>query len=213
MYPINRLGDWSFIHKVGRLVLQPCLNVLYILTIKRNAKNGIALVNNLRGHSCFILEKNMTCFFMWIICYQALRNNTIWKCRLLYIPVLRFIRPRRVELVVLVSNGPWCEKTCIWWFANNKGTDQPAHPPSLFSAFVIHILESIISKLAILKQSFDLLASACSLEDWFEACFVGNPEGRGPNDDVYQCYLQIFYATKWVCFETFKVLYHKGHCN
>ena len=36
----------------------------------------------------------------------------------------------------------------VGWFANNKGTDQSAHPRSLISAFVIHFLESIISKLA-----------------------------------------------------------------
>ena len=33
-------------------------------------------------------------------------------------------------------------------FANNKGTDQPAHPRSLISAFVIPLLETIISWLA-----------------------------------------------------------------
>ena len=33
-------------------------------------------------------------------------------------------------------------------FANNKGTDQPAHPPSLISAFIICFFERIISKLA-----------------------------------------------------------------
>ena len=33
-------------------------------------------------------------------------------------------------------------------FANNKGADQPGHPRSLISAFVIRVLESIISKLA-----------------------------------------------------------------
>ena len=33
-------------------------------------------------------------------------------------------------------------------FANNKGADQPAHPRSLLSTFVIGILKSIISKLA-----------------------------------------------------------------
>ena len=32
-------------------------------------------------------------------------------------------------------------------FANNTGTDQPAHPRSLISAFVIHYLESSICKL------------------------------------------------------------------
>ena len=33
-------------------------------------------------------------------------------------------------------------------FANNKGADQPVHPLSLISTFVIRLLESIISKLA-----------------------------------------------------------------
>ena len=34
-------------------------------------------------------------------------------------------------------------KTSLQRFANNTGTDQPAHLPSLISAFVIHFLESI----------------------------------------------------------------------
>ena len=53
-------------------------------------------------------------------------------------------------------NGPQCEKTRLWRFANNTGADQPAHPRSLISAFVIPILESIISKLA------NILDSLCS---------------------------------------------------
>ena len=36
-----------------------------------------------------------------------------------------------------LSYGPSREKTCLWGFANNKGTDQPAHPRSLISPFVI----------------------------------------------------------------------------
>ena len=44
--------------------------------------------------------------------------------------------------------GPRCGKTRLWAFANNKGADQPAHPGSLISVFVIHFLKSIISKLA-----------------------------------------------------------------
>ena len=31
-------------------------------------------------------------------------------------------------------------------FAKNKGADQLAHPRSLISAFVVHLLESIISQ-------------------------------------------------------------------
>ena len=39
------------------------------------------------------------------------------------------------------------EKTCLGGFANNKDADQPAHLRSLFIAFVIRLLESIISRL------------------------------------------------------------------
>ena len=62
--------------------------------------------------------------------------------------------------------GPRREKTCLRGFANNKGADQPArvfannkgadqpaHPRSLIGAFVIHLLESSISKLASSKIS------------------------------------------------------------
>ena len=34
---------------------------------------------------------------------------------------------------------------CLLSYANNKGADQPAHPRSLFSAFVVRCLDSIIS--------------------------------------------------------------------
>ena len=42
------------------------------------------------------------------------------------------------------SYGPRREKTCLRGFANNKSADQPAHPRSLISAFVIRFVESII---------------------------------------------------------------------
>ena len=46
-------------------------------------------------------------------------------------------------------------------FANNKGADQPAHPRSLISAFVICFIVSIISKLASSKISiFELVSVA-----------------------------------------------------
>ena len=57
-------------------------------------------------------------------------------------------------------NGLRREKTCLPGFANNTGADQPAHPRSLISAFVIRLLESIIS-----KRNFGLLASLCSCAD------------------------------------------------
>ena len=39
-------------------------------------------------------------------------------------------------------------------FANNTGADQPAHPRSLISAFVVRYLESTICKLATGTISF-----------------------------------------------------------
>ena len=43
--------------------------------------------------------------------------------------------------------GPRREKTSLRGFANNTRADQPAHPRSLISAFVIRFLESNIGKL------------------------------------------------------------------
>ena len=40
---------------------------------------------------------------------------------------------------------PGHEKMRLMSYANNKGTDQPAYPHSLISAFVVHLLDSIIS--------------------------------------------------------------------
>ena len=44
-------------------------------------------------------------------------------------------------------------------YANNKGADQPAHPRSLISTFVVRFLDSMICILAILKVSRFYLAS------------------------------------------------------
>ena len=54
----------------------------------------------------------------------------------------------REVLAVYSIYGPQREKTCLRGFANNTSADQPAHPRSLISAFVIHVLQSTISKLA-----------------------------------------------------------------
>ena len=47
------------------------------------------------------------------------------------------------QLVKTIEPGH--EKMCLMSFANNKGTDQPAHPRSLISAFIVRCLDSIIS--------------------------------------------------------------------
>ena len=53
-----------------------------------------------------------------------------------------------MQMFLLKTDGQQREKTCLRWFANDTGADQPAHPRSLISAFVIRFLESIICKLA-----------------------------------------------------------------
>ena len=46
--------------------------------------------------------------------------------------------------VTVMSNEPGHVKMCLMPYANNKGADQPAHPRSLISVFVVRSLDSII---------------------------------------------------------------------
>ena len=52
------------------------------------------------------------------------------------------------------ASGSRREKTCLRGFANKTGADQPAHPCSLISAFVVRFLESTVCKFATGKISF-----------------------------------------------------------
>ena len=45
------------------------------------------------------------------------------------------------------------EKTCLMPYADNKGADQPVHPRSQISTFVVRCLDSIIHELAKSKIS------------------------------------------------------------
>ena len=51
------------------------------------------------------------------------------------------------------------EKMCLMSYANNKGADQPAHPRSLISAFVVQCLVSVMSLVSVTKISSPMLAS------------------------------------------------------
>ena len=59
----------------------------------------------------------------------------------------------RYQYYVLFVYGPGWGKTCLMSSANNKGADQPAHPRSLISAFVVRSLDSIISLVSRYKIS------------------------------------------------------------
>ena len=54
---------------------------------------------------------------------------------------------------------PGHENTCLMSYANNKGADQPAHPRSLISAFVVRCLDSIMSLVSVAQISSLMLAS------------------------------------------------------
>ena len=67
--------------------------------------------------------------------------------------------------------------------ANNKDTDELAHPHGLINVFVVRSLDSIIHILATFKVS--RLASFCSSAGRFESHLVGNPEDRFSRDEAH----------------------------
>ena len=48
---------------------------------------------------------------------------------------------------------------CLMPHANNKGADQPAHPRSLISAFVVRCLDNVMSLVSVTKILSVMLAS------------------------------------------------------
>ena len=65
---------------------------------------------------------------------------------------VNFQKPFTYNEIIIMSDiiiiEPAHEKTCLHGFANNKDADQPTHPRSLISVFVVHCLLSIIPRLA-----------------------------------------------------------------
>ena len=75
-------------------------------------------------------------------------------------------------------------------YVNNKGADQPAHPRSLISTFVIRCLDSIISLVSLFAISW--LTCLCSWAGWFESYLVENPDDRFFRDEAHVT----FYTTQ-----------------
>ena len=76
------------------------------------------------------------------------------------------------KLSKIIIKEPGHEKMCLMSYANNKGADQPAHPRSLISAFVVRCLDSTISLDSIAEIS--TLASFCGCTGRFVSGLVGN---------------------------------------
>ena len=77
-------------------------------------------------------------------------------------------------------NGATAWENLFMPYANKKGADQPAHPHSLISAFVVRCLESIIPVLA--KSKISKLASLCAWAGRFESYLVANPKDKFSHD-------------------------------
>ena len=65
-------------------------------------------------------------------------------------------------------------------YANNKGADQPAHPHTLISTFVVCCLDSIIPLVSISD-----ISSLCGCTGWFESTLVVDPEDRFSCDEAH----------------------------
>ena len=72
----------------------------------------------------------------------------------------------------LIIHEPGHAKMWLMLYANNKGADQPAHPCSLISTFVVRCLDSIISLVS--SSNFKILARLRSWAGWFECYLVAN---------------------------------------
>ena len=80
-------------------------------------------------------------------------------------------------------NKPRHEKTCLMAYANNKGIDQPVHPCSLISAFVVRYLDSIISVVAISEISRLCIVSVAE-QTGLSLTWSQRPEDRFSHDVV-----------------------------
>ena len=72
-------------------------------------------------------------------------------------------------------------------YANDKSADQPAHPLSLISTFVVHCLDSIIPLVYMLKISSLYLASVTEQVD-LSLTWLETPEDRFSGDEAYLMY-------------------------
>ena len=82
------------------------------------------------------------CLFLFVLFFSCLTlYEEAWiKGNFLDVEIWKLLISRE-----FVSYEPSHEKMCLTSYANNKDADQPAHPRSLISAFVVHCLDRIIS--------------------------------------------------------------------
>ena len=69
-------------------------------------------------------------------------------------------------------------------YANIKGADQPAHPRSLISAFVVRCLDSVMSLVSVIKISSIILASVAEQAS-LSLTWSETPEDTFSHDEVH----------------------------
>ena len=85
-----------------------------------------------------------------------------------------------------LCHEPRHDKTCFCHmlpYATNKAADQPAHPRSVISAFVVRCLDSIIH-FSFYIRSFKPLSSFRGCAGRFESTLVSNLEDRFSRDEA-----------------------------
>ena len=124
--------------------------------------------------SAMALDFNITCtdsstyrFYMYsnkafslCLIWEVFRKTLYhfwWRLSLAYKTLYRFIA---FEWAFLKRATSW--ENLLMPYANNKGADQPAHPRSLISAFVVRCLDSLIFPVSISEISSLYLASVAA---------------------------------------------------
>ena len=76
-------------------------------------------------------------------------------------------------------------------YANNKGADQPAHPRSLISAFVVRCLDSVMSLVSVTKIS-SLILSSVAEQASLSLTWSETPEDTFSHDEAHMVVLKIW---------------------
>ena len=79
---------------------------------------------------------------------------------------------------------------CLMAYANNKGADQPAHPRSLISAFVVRCLDSEMSLVSVTKISSLMLASVAAQAGW-SLTWSETPEDKFSHGEAQVSFCQL----------------------
>ena len=76
-------------------------------------------------------------------------------------------------------------------YANNKGADQPAHPHSLISAFVVCCLDIVMSLVSVTKISSLMLASV-SEQASLSLTWSETPEDTFSHDEAQTYHMYVY---------------------